>query len=362
VTNSIRLEIGEQQLDNGLTLLAVQNPNVATFACAVSLDIRPGADPDEMCGLANLVGDCLDEGTERHDALELATAVESIGGGLEGNARGGMVQCTADNQKAGIELLREYVMHPTFPGKEVRRVQAEILTEILADEDDPRSVAGRRFRSEVYGAHPLGRPTQGTRESIGAIKPKHLRAFHDTWFRPANGYVAAGGTDGVCVLAKNNCTPQEWPDGTSCRQKAEMTVQASGDTVQMTVVKSKSVMSAKASAELRLKNGDVLDDANHLFQQCHVDAALACPDRRVPRTLEQPDRVHAVAVMQGAEQHDRHLALASLVVRVGPGRQTQALREGLLVLATDGSYRRQALAYHYQDPIQIKRYLFIRKT
>ena len=195
MTNSIRLEIGEQQLDNGLTLLAVQNPNVATFACAVSLDIRPGADPDEMCGLANLVGDCLDEGTQRYEALELATAVESIGGGLEGNARGGMVQCTADNQKAGIELLREYVMHPTFPGKEVRRVQAEILTEILADEDDPRSVAGRRFRSEVYGAHPLGRPTQGTRESIGAIKPKHLRAFHDTWFRPANGYVAAAGPD-----------------------------------------------------------------------------------------------------------------------------------------------------------------------
>jgi zinc protease len=195
VTNSIRLEIGEQQLDNGLTLLAVQNPNVATFACAVSLDIRPGADSVEMCGLANLVGDCLDEGTQRYDALELATAVESIGGGLEGNARGGMVQCTADNQKAGIELLREYVMHPTFPGKEVRRVQAEILTEILADEDDPRSVAGRRFRSEVYGAHPLGRPTQGTRESIGSIKPKHLRAFHDAWFRPANGYVAAAGPD-----------------------------------------------------------------------------------------------------------------------------------------------------------------------
>jgi hypothetical protein len=42
-----------------------------------------------------------------------------------------------------------------------------------------------------------------------------------------------------------------------------MTVQFSSDTVQMTVVKSKSDMSAKASAELRLKSGDVLDDAEH---------------------------------------------------------------------------------------------------
>ncbi len=195
MTASIRLEIGELQLDSGLTLLAVQNPNVATFACAISLDIRPGDDPLERCGLANLVGDCLDEGTQRYDALELATAVESIGGGIEGNARGGMIQCTADNQKAGVELLREFVLHPMFPGKEVRRVQGEILTEILADEDDPRSVAGRRFRAEVYGEHPLGRPTQGTRESVEAIKPKHLRAFHDEFCKPGNGYVAAAGPD-----------------------------------------------------------------------------------------------------------------------------------------------------------------------
>jgi hypothetical protein len=79
------------------------------------------------------------------------------------------------------------------------------------------------------------------------------------------GYVPAGGTAGVCILPilNNTCTELQWHDGTSCRQKAEMTVQASSDTVQMTVVKSKSGMSANASAELRLKSGDVLDDAKH---------------------------------------------------------------------------------------------------
>ncbi|MEQ1631288.1 MAG: pitrilysin family protein [Planctomycetota bacterium] len=195
ITSAIRLDIEELQLDSGLTLLAVQNPAAATFACAVSLDIRPGAEPADRCGLANLVGDCLDEGTERFSALELATAVESIGGGMEGSARGGLVQCPAEVQKDGVDLLRELVLRPTFPGQEVRRVQGEVLTEILSDEDDPRAVAGRRFRAEVYGSHPLGRPAQGTRESISAMKPKHLRAFHDEFWKPANGYVAASGPD-----------------------------------------------------------------------------------------------------------------------------------------------------------------------
>ena len=195
MTSGIRLNVGEAQLDSGLTLLAVQNPGVATFSCVVSLDVRPGDEPEGRGGLANLVGDCLEEGTARYDALQLASAVESIGGGLHCSSRGGWIQCPAESQKAGVELLREVVLRPTFPGGEVRRVQAEILTEILAEEDEPRVVAGRRFRAEVYGNHPLGRPTQGPRESVAALKPKHLRAFHDAWFRPQNGYVAAAGPD-----------------------------------------------------------------------------------------------------------------------------------------------------------------------
>ena len=194
-TTAIRLEIAEQQLDTGLTLLAVQNPGVATFACAVSLDVRAGDEPKKQSGLSNLVGDCLDEGTEQHDGLELAAAVESIGGALEGNQRGGLVMCPAEAQRAGTELLREMVLEPTFPGKEVRRVQGEVLTEILSDEDDPRTVAGRRFRTEVYGEHPLGRPAHGTRETVATLRPKHLRAFHAEFFRPANGYVAAAGPE-----------------------------------------------------------------------------------------------------------------------------------------------------------------------
>jgi zinc protease len=194
-TTTIRIDIAERQLDSGLTLLAVHNPGVATFACAVSLDVRPGDEPADRGGLGNLVGECLDEGTSKRSALELSAAVESIGGVLEGNARGGVVYCPAESQKSGTDLLREMILQPAFPGQEVRRVQAEILTEILSDEDDPRTVASRRFRTEVYGEHPLGRATQGTRQSVAALRPKDLRAFHAEYFRPAAGYVAAAGPD-----------------------------------------------------------------------------------------------------------------------------------------------------------------------
>lgn len=195
MTDAIRLEIAERELDTGLTLLAVRNPRVQTYACVVSLEVRAGDEPAEQSGLANLVGECLDEGTKRYDALELSAAAESLGAAMEGNHRGGVVMCPASSQKEATALLREMVLEAEFPGREVRRVQAEVLTEIKAEEDDPRAVAARRFRKEIYGEHPLGRPTQGTAKTVAKCKPKDLRTFHDAWFRPAGGFVAASGPE-----------------------------------------------------------------------------------------------------------------------------------------------------------------------
>jgi zinc protease len=190
---TIRLSIAERQLKSGLTLLAVQNPGVQTYACVASLDVRIADEDPRWPGVANMVGECLDEGTAKHDALGLASAAEHLGAVLDGNHRGGGVMCPAISQKKATALLREMVLEPSFPAQEVRRVQAEVMTEIQAEQDDPRSVAARRFRREIYGKHPLGRPSQGTVEDVAAIKPKHLRDFHGTWFRPGNGYIAASG-------------------------------------------------------------------------------------------------------------------------------------------------------------------------
>ncbi|MEC8252327.1 MAG: pitrilysin family protein [Planctomycetota bacterium] len=190
---AIRLHVAERELKSGLTLLAVHNPGVQTFACAVSLDTRVADDPVAMPGVANMVGECLDEGTARYDALGLAAAAEELGAMLEGNHRGGAIICPATQQQKATDLLRQLVMEPTFPAREVRRVQAEVMTEMQAELDDPRTVAARRFRAEIYGDHVLGRAMQGTLESVAAIKPKHLRDYHRTWFRPRAGYVAASG-------------------------------------------------------------------------------------------------------------------------------------------------------------------------
>ena len=115
LTRTVELEISDRLTKNGLRLLAVRNPGVSTFACAVVLDVslKDEARGDE--GLAHLVGTCLDEGTKRRDALSLAEAVERIGGSLDTGPTGGVLQCPAEEGEKALRILREVVVEPAFP-------------------------------------------------------------------------------------------------------------------------------------------------------------------------------------------------------------------------------------------------------
>jgi zinc protease len=190
---TIQLEIDERQLANGLTLLAVQNPGVETFAAGVVLDVDRRDEAKGEEGLANLLGDCLEEGTKRLTAVQLAEAIDSLGGTVHGSASGGSMHCPATEARKMLRLLAEVVHEPALPARGTRRVQQEVLNEIRADMDDPQTVASHRFRHEVYGGHPFARPIRGTLRSVAGFGPKDLRRFHRRWFRPTGGYIAAAG-------------------------------------------------------------------------------------------------------------------------------------------------------------------------
>ena len=167
MSRKIELDIGERILPSGLTLLAVRNPGVETFAAGALLDVDMKEERTGEEGLANLVGDMLDEGTKKRTGLELAATVEGLGSALDGSSSGGSVHCPAEQTEKSLALLFEMVNEPAFPKRELERVKDEILTEIAAEAEEPRSVAAQRFRKLVYGPHPYARPGRGTRGSPG---------------------------------------------------------------------------------------------------------------------------------------------------------------------------------------------------
>lgn len=189
----VKLRMGERQLDNGFTALAVQNPGVATVSVKVALRVSQVDEVENEYGLSHLVGTSLDEGSAKRGALEIAQAIEGIGGSFSGSVNGGSIHCPAEHVGKALAMLREIVFTPKFPASNFRRVQTEVCSSIQAVMDDASSVARNRFHAEVYGAHPLGRPSYGSIEAVKAYQPVNLRRFHRKWFRPGKGYLVLVG-------------------------------------------------------------------------------------------------------------------------------------------------------------------------
>lgn len=194
---AIQLRIGERVLGNGLCALAVQNPGVETMAAGISLRLSQVDETASEVGLAHLVGNCLDEGSNKRDDLAMAKATEALGAGFDGHSNGGSIHGPAGHAAKILALLREFVMAPAFPAGNLKRVKSEVLSAILEENDDARSVARRRFYAEIYGDHPLARPQFGSAEAVASHGPAKLRRFHQRWYRPAHGYLVMVGPDPV---------------------------------------------------------------------------------------------------------------------------------------------------------------------
>ena len=189
----LALDIHRRVLPNGMTLLAARNRAAPTLAISCQLEIGRMQEKPEQAGIAALVGDCLDEGTERYSGEQLAEYVEGLGAGLRCGSGGVGVQFAAEDAKAAVKVLAEVVRRPSFPNLGVRRARTLAIADLESDLDEPRTVAARRFRALCYGSHPYARNGKGEPETLLRLTPAKLRAFHKRWYTPDNARVAAVG-------------------------------------------------------------------------------------------------------------------------------------------------------------------------
>jgi zinc protease len=184
-------------LPNGLQVLVVlhhEQPSVA-----FRLLVRAGAmqEPAEKPGVANFAAGLLNQGTTTRDAGQIANLIESAGGIIgvgSGNeltfVSGAVIK---DQTDLMLSLASDMVQNPAFSQAEIDRRRAQTLSSLEVSYDDPDYLANLVFNRLVFGFHPYGRPTEGTRESIARLTRDDLVAYHRQWFVPNNALLAIVG-------------------------------------------------------------------------------------------------------------------------------------------------------------------------
>ncbi|MBI4462008.1 MAG: insulinase family protein, partial [Acidobacteria bacterium] len=199
----VRFEIrpglpGERRvLPNGLTVLVVENPNLPAVSLAAVVKAGSRYESDEKAGLAVLASRLLTEGTTSRSALDIATAIESVGSSLNATADYESCVVTATVLKKdfdlALELVGDVLRNPVFPEERVARERARLMAQIRSAQDQPRTVASWTFNELVFAGHPQHRPSLGYGETVERLTRDDLASLHEQYFAPNNTLVAIVG-------------------------------------------------------------------------------------------------------------------------------------------------------------------------
>jgi zinc protease len=185
-----QLVVHSHTLKNELRVLMVENPSLPTVSITASVLAGARYDPETKAGLAIMVSRLLDEGTENRTSLEIADAIESVGGAIDTDGSFERIAASAGvlnkDIDLGLELLSDLLMRPIFPQEYVEKEKERTLAEIVSAQDRPQVVAGWAFNELVYQDHPLHRPSHGYPNTVERLTREDLLDFHRRYFVPNN--------------------------------------------------------------------------------------------------------------------------------------------------------------------------------
>ena len=190
-------DITRVQLENGITVLSRANFNSPSVMVNGYLHVGGLFDPDEKLGLSDFTSAALMRGTAQRDFQAIYDPLESAGaslgftGATHTTSFGG--KALSEDLALLMDLLAETLREPAFPGQQIMRLRAQLLTGLAMRAQDTREMASMAFDQIVYKDHPYSRPEDGYPETVQNIAREDLLSFHQTHYGPRGMVIAIVG-------------------------------------------------------------------------------------------------------------------------------------------------------------------------
>jgi zinc protease len=211
-------------LTNGLQVLLAERHSLPIVSFNLVINGGETLTPKGKEGLASLTASLLEEGTKSRSSLQLAGELAEIGASLgtfagDENTSVGLTTLTGHLDQA-LELYTDVILNPSFPEKELRRLQIQRINRLKARADSAPQVAGLVFPRLLYGAdHPYGR--FDTIDSVKSINRDDAVSLYKRLFVPANAaLIVVGDTTADAILPKLEDAFRPWPKGSVPNQPA----------------------------------------------------------------------------------------------------------------------------------------------
>lgn len=230
-------KISEAKLNNGLRVLVVERHDLPIVSARLVVTIGAGDVPDARPGLMSFLGSMLEQGTKKRNALQLSDDFEAIGANhgawVDWDSGGISMRVLAERLDAGLELMADVALSPTFPKAEIERLRTRRITGIQAEKSSPATIASNAASAALFGrAHPYGHSLTGEEVDARKLTRADLVRAYDRLFNPQNAaLVVAGDVTEATLLPKLEATFGAWKGkpGAAARKPPKTPPKAAGD-------------------------------------------------------------------------------------------------------------------------------------
>jgi zinc protease len=185
------------ELPNGLRLLVKEDHRLPFVQFRLGFHGGLLAETTVNNGITSLLARMLVKGTATRSGEQIATEIESLGGGIDaygGNHSFGLsAEVLRDDFAAGLELFTDVLLRPSFPAAALERERDVQLAGLRGQRDQLLQCAFKAMRRGLFGANGYGLDSLGTEATVRHLSRADLETFHRAFARPNNGVLAIFG-------------------------------------------------------------------------------------------------------------------------------------------------------------------------
>ncbi len=185
------------RLANGVRVVTEHMPGLQSASLGVWVAAGGRHERADQNGVAHFLEHMAFKGTKTRSALQIAEAIEDVGGYINAYTSREMTAYYArvlgEDVALALDVISDIVLNPVFDPHEIEVERHVILQEIGQALDTPDDIIFDWLQETAYPGQPLGRPILGPSARVEKFDGRDLAGFVGERYVPSNLIVAAAG-------------------------------------------------------------------------------------------------------------------------------------------------------------------------
>jgi predicted Zn-dependent peptidase len=210
-------QVQTTRLTNGLTILTEHMPGLRSVSLGIWVRRGSRHETPALNGICHFIEHALFKGTRRRSAHQIAIESDRLGGHLDAytshEITGFALKVVDTALSQAFDLIADMLAHPRFDPEDLTREQGVIIEEMKMIGDTPDELLNELFHAAYFPGHSLGRPIEGTEQTVSSFDRTITAGFHAVAYSPRNLVVAAAGNISQAQLV--DLAAQTFADGSN---------------------------------------------------------------------------------------------------------------------------------------------------